>query len=235
LLPYADRLIVMAERHRREFPRAEGRISVVHNAILRLPTKGSPLDVTSLRRVGVPLLGVIGRLSPEKGIDILLQAVSLLPSGAVSLVIAGEGLARASLEQQARRLGIGPHVHFVGTVEDVGSLYPQLDLVVVPSRSEGLPNVLLEALSADIPVVATAVGAIPEVLTDKAAGQVVPPCDAQALADAIMRTLAEGRSDHARVARAAMVERFSLRKRVEHHLCLYGELRPELLAQNSLN
>ena len=100
---------------------------------------------------------------------------------------------------------------------------------MLPSRSEGLPNVLLEALSADVPVVATAVGAVPEVLVDKDAGCVVPPGDPRSLAEAIGHALAHGRSDSARNARAAAAKHFSLEKRVRLHLGLYGELRPDRL------
>jgi glycosyltransferase involved in cell wall biosynthesis len=161
---------------------------------------------------------------------VLIKAISLLPAGSVSVVLAGNGPERGALEQQAIALGVKENVHFLGTVEDVGSLYRQLDLVVLPSRSEGLPNVLLEALSADVPVVATAVGAVPEVLADEAAGRIVPPGDAAALGEAIRQEQARCRSPTAKRARAAAAERFSLERRVARHLRLYGELRPDRLA-----
>ena len=229
LLPKADRLVVMSNRHQRDFSEAGERVRVIHNAILTIPSETSPIELGSIRRRGAPLIGGIGRLSPEKGVDVLIEAVSLLPAGSVSVVLAGDGPAREALEQQAAALGIRSDIHFLGTVEDVGSLYRQLDLVVLPSRSEGLPNVLLEALSADVPVVATAVGAVPEVLVDEEAGRVVPPGDPHALAEAISHALAHGRSDSARNARAAAAKRFSLEKRVRLHLGLYGELRPDRL------
>jgi glycosyltransferase involved in cell wall biosynthesis len=125
------------------------------------------------------------------------------------------------------RRGISDRVHFLGPVEDVASVYRQLDLVVIPSRSEGLPNVLLEALQADVPVVATAVGAVPEVLTDADAGIVIPPGDPEVLAGAIRRALSVGRQASATRARAATAERFSLGTRVQRHLELYASLRPD--------
>jgi glycosyltransferase involved in cell wall biosynthesis len=230
LLPKADRLVVMSARHKNEFSEVGDRVSVIHNAILPIPSEASPVELCNIRPAGVPLIGVIGRLSPEKGVDVLIDAVSLLPPGSVSVFLAGDGPERSNLERQATALGVGSAIHFLGTVRDVASLYPQLDLVVLPSRSEGLPNVLLEALSADVPVIATAVGAVPEVLTDNAAGRVIPPDDARSMAEAITRTLADGRSDSAKKSRAAAVDRFSLEKRVERHVNLYRELRPDRLS-----
>jgi glycosyltransferase involved in cell wall biosynthesis len=232
LLPKADRLVVMSKRHQRDFSEAGERVRVIHNAILTIPTEKSRIELGSIRQRGAPLVGAIGRLSPEKGVDVLIEAVSLMPSGSVSVVLAGDGPAREALEQQATALGIRSDIHFLGTVEDVGSLYRQLDLVVLPSRSEGLPNVLLEALSADVPVVATAVGAVPEVLVEEEAGRVVPPGDPRSLAEAIGDALAHGRSASARNARAAAAERFSLEKRIRLHLGLYGELRPDRLTSD---
>lgn len=229
LLPKADRLVVMSSRHKDDFSKAGERVSVIHNAILPLPVEVSPVELGPLRRPGIPLVGAIGRLSPEKGVDVLIEAVSLLPARSVSVVLAGDGPARAALEQQALALGIRSDIHFLGTVENVGSLYHQLDLVVLPSRSEGLPNVLLESLSADVPVVATAVGAVPEVLVEEEAGGIVPPGDPRSLAVAMSQALVHGRSASATKARAAAAQRFSLEKRVHLHLSLYGQLRPDRL------
>ena len=175
---------------------------------------------------GAPLVGVVGRLSSEKGVDVFLDALALLRDRgrAVHALVAGDGPDRDALKQQAERLGLADAVHFVGPVADVAALYPALDAVVLPSRSEGLPNVLLEALSADRPVVATRVGAVPEVLTDAAAGVVVPPGDAPALADAIAAALSTAHDPAARAARAETAARFSLARRVDAHRALYREL-----------
>lgn len=232
LLARADRLVLMSERHRRDFTGIGERASVIHNAILTLPSESSPINLDGLRQPGTPLIAVIGRLSPEKGVDVLLDAVSRLRPGSASLIIVGDGPERKSLEQQAQQLRIQSNIHFLGTVGDMGSLYPQVDLVVLPSRSEGLPNVLLEALRADIPVIATDVGAVAEVLTDRAAGIVVRPDDPAALAAAVQMSLSEGKSASGSKARAATIKRFSLQQRVDKHLRLYAELRPDRLAAN---
>jgi glycosyltransferase involved in cell wall biosynthesis len=226
LLPRADRLVVMSEQHRGMFGSARDRVHVIHNAVIPFSECKSPLSLQHLRRHGLPMVGVIGRLSSEKGIDVLLDAVaSCFANGIpISVIIAGDGPERYSLQTQATTLGLAAHVHFLGTVDNLPALYSQLDLVVLPSRSEGLPNVLLEALAADVPVVATAVGAVPEVLTDCAIGELVRPQDPAALAVGIRRALACGRAPAANHARAAAAKRFSLDSRVKRHLDLYAEL-----------
>jgi glycosyltransferase involved in cell wall biosynthesis len=235
LLPRADRLVVMSEVHRRSFASLGERVRVVHNAVLQLPQGGASVSFAAVRHDSDHVIGVIGRLSPEKGVDVLLDAVSRCRANGMKLllVVAGDGPARGPLERQAERLGVADHVHFLGAVADIAALYPRLDLVVIPSRSEGLPNVLLEALNADVPIVATRVGAVPEVLSDELAGEMVLPEDAEALAAAISRALTVGRDPAASAARASVAAQFSLPTRVNHHLALYAELRPDRLLQAS--
>ncbi len=229
LLRAADRIVVMSGPQAELFARSGRPVRRIHNAVLPAPTAALPEDVASvLSAVPHPRVGVIGRLSPEKGVDVLLAALAegraQLPR--VHVVIAGDGPERRRLVAQASALGLGDRVHFLGPVYPATALYPELDLVVLPSRSEGLPNVLLEALEADRPVVATDVGAVSEVLVDPAAGVVVPPENPTLLASAIARALAEppGQGSAARRAAAA---RFSLDQRVEAHLALYRELVPD--------
>jgi Glycosyl transferases group 1 len=141
-----------------------------------------------------------------------------------SALVAGDGPDRAVLEARCARLGLAPSVRFLGQVGNVGAVYGNLDLVVLPSRSEGLPNTLLEAMQADVPVVATAVGAVPEVVGTSAAARLVAPESAGALADAIERAITQGDSPAAAAARRDVVSRFSLERRLEAHLKLYREL-----------
>src|SRR5206468_4146439 len=101
------------------------------------------------------------------------------------------------------------------------------DLLVIASRSEGLPNVLLEALRAGVPVVATRVGAIPEVLDSPTAGILTPPNSFTALADAIAQALQLKRDPEAGDIRRMVANRFSLERRIAAHLALYHELLPE--------
>jgi glycosyltransferase involved in cell wall biosynthesis len=235
LLPKADRLVVMSEIDRRSFRYLGGRVQVIHNAVLDIPSEDPPISLADIRRASVPAVGFVGRLSHEKGADVLFEAAARLRAEGVplSIIVAGAGPERRNLERQATILELAGHVHFLGPVRDVTSLYSQLDLVVLPSRSEGLPNVLLEALHADIPVVATAVNGVPEVLSDSAAGEMVPPDDPQRLAEAIARTLRHGRSPAAKLARREVTKRFSLSQRVARHLTLYAELRPDRISRTA--
>ena len=226
LLPHADQLIVVAGSQADRFRRARGRIEVIHNAVIDAPPVSDALvdrvPETPLR----PVIAVVGRLSPEKGVDVMFRALALMQDAGVrpSLLLAGEGPERQVLERLAAELDVSAQVHFLGHVSEVAAVYRRADLVVLPSRSEGLPNSLLEALRADRPVVSTAVGAVPEVLTDALAGILVPPEDPQALAQGILLALQTLGSEPARAARSATLERFSLATRVERHMSLYRRM-----------
>src|SRR5436190_21327914 len=103
----------------------------------------------------------------------------------------------------------------MGQVHNVDDVYRHLDLLVLPSRSEGLPNTLLEAMQADVPIVATAVGAVPEVVGTSAAARLVTPGSAAALVEAIEHALTEGDLPEVAAARHEAMGRFSLERRVE--------------------
>jgi len=115
----------------------------------------------------------------------------------------------------------------MGQVHNVDDVYRHLDLLVLPSRSEGLPNTLLEAMQADVPVVATAVGAVPEGVGTSSAAHLVAPGSVAALAEAIERALTHGDSPDAAVARREVANRFSLERRLEAHVHLYRDLLEE--------
>lgn len=142
---------------------------------LRLPTDGR-------------LLLWVGRFEPVKGVDVLLDAFERLRSAdrAVRLALVGDGSLRSELEAQAARRGVAERVHFVGRVahDQLGGWFRAADATVLPSRSEGMPNVLLESLACGTPWVASAVGGVPEI-AGHAAARLVPPDDASALAEAI--------------------------------------------------
>lgn len=232
LMARADRVVAMSRRHQAALSHLGGRACVVYNAVLPAAPEdaraapGLPADLVDMPR---PVLGVVGRLSPEKGVDVFLHACGELARRAVefSAVVAGDGPQRKELETLRDALDIHDRVRFVGTLAQVESLYSCLDLLVIPSRSEGLPNVLLEALRANIAVVATQVGAVPEVIDSPGAGTLVLPEAPVALADAIERSLAGENDAEATAARRMVAERFSLERRVLAHLELYADvLRP---------
>ncbi len=134
-----------------------------------------------------PLWVCAGRLEEQKGQDVLLEALAGVRRDGLEFVavLAGEGSRRAALEGRARELGLGGHVRFPGQVEHLGPLLAAADVVTLPSRWEGLPLVLLEAMVRGRPVVATPVGGIPEVIEDGANGRLVAAGDAAALAGAL--------------------------------------------------
>jgi glycosyltransferase involved in cell wall biosynthesis len=128
-----------------------------------------------------------GRLEHQKGQDVLLESLAALRARGLTFftAFAGEGSQRAQLEARAAELGLSAHVQFLGQVEDVGPLLLAADAVVLPSRWEGLPLTLLEALARGRPVVATAVGGVAEVIEDGENGRLVPPEDPAAIAGAL--------------------------------------------------
>jgi glycosyltransferase involved in cell wall biosynthesis len=171
------------------------RIHVIHNAIDPAEHSVGGSGSSWRRRWGISadevVLGVIGRLSPEKGQQIFLEAfqgvVARTPNRRAVLV--GDGPEKERLVQLVRRLGLANHVLFTGHDSHIEELYPALDLVVIPSLSEGLPNVLLESLLYGKPVVAAEVGGIPEILKPAGAGWLVPPGNVQALEHAMLEAL----------------------------------------------
>jgi glycosyltransferase involved in cell wall biosynthesis len=165
------------------------KVHLVPNA---LPWGPKPTLRTRLARPDDgPLVGVIARLQPEKGVEVFLRAASRLaphfPSA--SFVVVGDGPERGPLERLAMCLGLP--VLFAGFRPDGPALLGELDLLVVPSFSEGTPLVVLEAAAAGVPVVASAVGGIPEQVCDGLEALLVPPGDDEALAAACARVLGD--------------------------------------------
>lgn len=191
----ADRVVAVCDAFARDLRgagvRAE-RVSLRHNFVLPF-TAPQPADVDALRtRLGIPagtqVMLAIGRLSQEKGHADLLQAVAIARQAPdFRLVIAGDGPERANLEFQRKRLGIEDIVILAGYQSDVRPFYALADLLVLPSHSEGSPNVLLEAMSAGLPIVATDAGGIIEIASDGVTALIVPKRDPRAFAAAIQR------------------------------------------------
>jgi glycosyltransferase involved in cell wall biosynthesis len=229
MLASADCVIAMSALQRATLARRSRDVRIVHNAVTRnaFPSPaGAPMpDLTGLVR---PRIGVIGRLSSEKGVDIFLHALArVIADGAeASSIIAGDGPERSTLETLATSLGLGPHVRFIGHVGDPWQLYSALDLVVIPSRTEGLPNVLLEALAADVSVLATRVGAVPDVLAQPGSGIIVEPGSVEHLAAGLTRALATLDSEDAQAARAATLRPFSLEQRAQTLERIYRDVLP---------
>jgi glycosyltransferase involved in cell wall biosynthesis len=147
-----------------------------------------------------PLLLCVGNLYPIKDHATLLRAIAPLPS--VRLAIAGRGEEEENLRTLAAELGITDRFHLLGLREDVDALLGAADLFVQPSRSEGLPLAVLEAMGHGVPVIATHVGGIPEVIEDGISGRLVPPGNPEALGLAVSQLLADPTQAQAMAKRA---------------------------------
>lgn len=186
---------------------AENRIHLIANALSAHP---SPLDRATARDAlhlppGGLVAGWVGRVSQEKGVDVFIDALSSIDDRVVSAAIIGDGPERRS--QQARAEALAPgRFRWLGSVPDASRYYAAFDVFVMSSRAEGLPMVLLEAMAARIPIVATAVGGIPDLLSPSE-GVLVPPDDAKALAAAIRATVDDPGAASARAQAAQLRQR----------------------------
>lgn len=176
-----------------------------------------------------PLLLTAGRLNPQKNHAALLSAMAdpRLAALGARLLIAGEGPLRPALEAQATALGLGARVRLLGVVSNLPELYAAADLFVLSSSWEGNPLVVMEAMAAGKPLVATVVGCVPELITP-ATGLLVPPGDPVALAGALAR-LAGDRGLSRTLGAAGACEaraRFDLQVMARAYRSLYEELLP---------
>jgi glycosyltransferase involved in cell wall biosynthesis len=171
-----------------------------------------------------------GRLSPEKGFAVLIDAAAsvLASDTGAGVVIFGEGVLRPELEQLVRARGLDGRVVLPGFRDDLDSLLAAADVVTLPSFTEGLPNVALEASAAGIPVVATAVGGTPEVIADGETGFLVPPGRPAELAARLIQLLRDDdlRTMLGNAGRARMQRLFTFDAQAAAYLDLFARLRP---------
>jgi glycosyltransferase involved in cell wall biosynthesis len=172
-----------------------------------------------------PVAIYAGRLSPEKGADVLLEAWARMRRNGATLCVVGDGPERAPLEARAARLGIRGSVRFEGSAGDVGPWLRAADAFALPSRTEGLSLALLEAMASGLAVVATDVGAAREA-TGSAGALIVPPEQPDALSEALAAVLSDRARAAAlgRAARARAVARFGIGAVADRHLALYREV-----------
>lgn len=207
------------------------RIEVVYNGI---ELDGAPSSDGRLRREfglppDAPLVGEIARLAAVKGQRELIEALVQVPEARAVLIgedIEQGGAYQTELERLAERLAVRERVVFAGYRSDAPALLADLDLIVLPSSSEGLPIVLLEAMARAKPVIATPVGGTPELVVDGETGLLVPPGDPEALATAIRRLLADPELARrlGETGRERVRERFSASAQAERILALYEEV-----------
>ena len=193
----AHTLIAVSEQTRQQAIEEgiwESRIIVIPNAV-------KPLDISSVNRAAVRkglelhendiFLLSIGRLTYQKGHEFLVQAMSKVanqfPNAKVG--ICGDGPLRPQLEAQIREAGLSNHVRLLGAWEDISPLLASAEIFILPSRWEGLSRALMEAMAAGLPVIASKVDGIKDLITDGVNGLLVPSEDAEALGNSILQLI----------------------------------------------
>lgn len=228
LWPWADHLLCNSARLKEFLTSRYGlppdRITVAMNGVDTDFFQPNPNG----RPSGPPVLLSVARLVPDKDHDTLLKAFARLsphhPGAQLRLV--GNGPRRQVLEQRVQNLGLAEQVEFLPPAHDLRPLYHQADLFVLSSRAEALPNVILEAMAAGLPVVATRVGGVPEAVVPETTGLLVDPGDDAGLAAALGRLLADFgvRRAMGKQARQRVLDHFSFPAMVSRHQDLWSRL-----------
>jgi glycosyltransferase involved in cell wall biosynthesis len=236
LLTLFDRIIVVSDQIKRELKTMKvppGKLITIRN-VPPIETKENWATANTFREeIGIPpnakLIGFVGRLEPIKGCSLFIRSIPrVIKSNLDSyFVVVGDGVERKSLESLARELGIENRVYFCGFRDDPMNIFQSLDLYVLPSLSEGIPLAMLEAMSTGVPVVATSVGGIPEVIQDKVNGLLVPLQDPVALAEGILETLNNSNETAKRVVEAknTIINEFNQGKWIERVENIYLEMK----------
>jgi glycosyltransferase involved in cell wall biosynthesis len=157
---------------------------------------------------------------------VFVRAIAELGDLGLRVVIIGDGPERAGLEALSHSLKLSDRVSFYGTMQDVCHLFPAFDLFVLSSRTEGTPVVLFEAMAANVPVVATQVGGVPDVVRNGQEALLVPPENPLALAEAMRasRNDSEAAERRARVARLRLTKDYSLEPWLDRYEEVYRQL-----------
>ena len=174
------------------------------------------------------LIGALGRLSPEKGFDLLIKAVSsLIREGRdVGLLIGGVGGEHDSLQAAIKSAGMEDRIHLIGHLIDPREFFQALDVFALSSLREGLPNVVLEAMASELPIVATRIAGVPRAIDDNQNGLLVEPGCWGVLRDRLREMLVfpDRRAKLAAAARESVVERFGFAKRMESIVNIYRDV-----------
>jgi glycosyltransferase involved in cell wall biosynthesis len=212
----SDAVVAVSREDQRRMTAVEG-IPAERTAFIPLGIAGFETATIAEARArlgvgdGVPVVGAVGGLRREKRFDLLIRAVARLRDEGIDVeaVILGEGSERGSLEALVGELGLADRVSLPGYRDDVPALLGGLDVAVLCSEREGSPLSVMEYMEAGRPIVASAVGGVPDLIEDGVEGRLVPPGSPEALANAIGEILADPG------AAAAMGERARSRRRAE--------------------
>ncbi|MGA1840810.1 MAG: glycosyltransferase family 4 protein [bacterium] len=196
--PLVKKYIAVSNARKEELIRKginESKISVIQNGVdydlfsnVQNKNKGDFRKEFSINDSDT-IIALIGHLGIEKGHIFFLQSAKIIleNNNAVRFVVVGDGYLKDELIGKTRDIGIEEHVIFTGFRNDIPNIIKSIDILVLPSINEGMPMVILEAMSASKPVVASNVGGIPEMIVDGETGYLVPPCDINRLAEALIR------------------------------------------------
>ena len=239
LLPRADHVVAVSRplyeralKWRGETQSRASSTSLIMNAVDAAEVRRTSSAAQIREQLGLSssklLLGFIGRLSSEKGLEFLLQAFSqaIAKGMQAHLMLVGKGPELSNLRALTQRLGLEQFVSFCGHQESLAGYYEALDILILPSISEGLPNVVLEAMVFEKPVIATRVGSVPDVITHQVDGLLVPAGDAVALAQALyeLSQSAEKRSQIGSLAAQTARSRFGAAARAQAIAEIYTKL-----------
>ena len=179
----------------------------------------------------IPLIGAFGRISPEKGqkyfIAAAVRVLKVFPES--RFLIVGDGFQREAMKEYAADLGISDNVIFAGFRKDISEFHSALDLFVLPSILEGTPMALLEAMSAESPVIATRVGGVGRIIQNGINGLLVSPANSKELAETIIKLLKNpAKANHlAQNALRTISEKYSSKKMADEYMKKYIELTSE--------
>jgi glycosyltransferase involved in cell wall biosynthesis len=231
---FVDQYIAVSEANRRYLVEEKGlppqKIVVIHNGcdVRRFhPHHKAPAGMRQGLgfQDGDQIIVSIGRLEPQKGHRVLLEALPLVRREfpRVRAVVVGEGALRSQLEERVAEVGLGDCVRFTGQQSNIADWLALADLTVLPSFYEGLPLAAIESLAAGRPAVATAVDGTPEVVVDGVTGLTVPPGDPEKLGRAICRLLGDRqlREQFALAGREWVLERFAEERQIQRTAALY--------------
>jgi glycosyltransferase involved in cell wall biosynthesis len=236
-LRWMDRVVCVSEGQAARVRHAgvrEERLAVIRNAVRadRFPHP-HPAQRALLERMFPRrprrIVAAAGRLSPEKGFGVLLEAAARIDDPTIGFIHFGNGPLRQQTADRIAALGISERFVLAGFRSDLDQFMPCFDALALPSFTEGLPNVVLEAFAAGVPVVATAVGGTPEVIEDGLSGYLVPPGKPTLMSQRIRQVLSDeaARKAMGEQGRQRVRDEFTFEAQARQYLQLFDGLQPQ--------